>query len=216
MNQNPPYFWSHSTLESIYFFCSSFIFSSFLNMGVDYITFISCAFLHIIAGFDDPAFLNTVFLAIGQIFNFIFILIEKSPQYTFVFQSWIPKVRTRPRKMFLNWYKPLNNYELYSNISMLNNFYLRNTKIHLTTGKKSQIFPSGKNIGTSKHLILKNINDSGLKNFNRKVPFFMENSVPLVPAGKFLSIGIPISDLRNSVVGMKSLRFSIPICSDRT
>ena len=36
------------------------------------------------------------------------------------------------------------------------------------------------------------------------------------PAGKFLSIRIPISDLRNSVVGMKLLRFSIPICSDRT
>ena len=36
------------------------------------------------------------------------------------------------------------------------------------------------------------------------------------PAGKFLSIGIPISDLRNSDVGIKSLRFSIPICSDHT
>ena len=118
MNQNPPYFRTHTTVESIYFFLASFIFSSFLTMGVDYITFISCAFLHITAGFYDPAFLNTVFLAIGQIFDFILILVEKSPHCTFVFPSWIPKVRTRPRKMFSNLYK-LNNYELYSNISML-------------------------------------------------------------------------------------------------
>ena len=137
-------------MESIFFFLASFIFSSILHMDVGPMTFLYCTFLHIIAGFFDPAFLNTNFVTFGQILGFVFQLIEYIQDFPF----WIPKVRNRPRKLFSQWFRRVHKRifpGFYSKNSLLDNIYLRKAKIHLIEDNtrisgsvRRQIFRAGR------------------------------------------------------------------------
>ena len=206
VDKNPSYFRCHYPMESIFFFLGSFILSSILHMGVSHMTFISCTFLHIIAGFFDPAFLNTIFLATGETLNLLFTFVEKCQNYSYIFPSWIPKVRTRPRKIFWKWFQLIYKRVFpgfYSESSLLSNVYLRHARIHLIEDNsrvssliRHKIFKSGKQ--STQRLNIRKIKED--INFN--IPFYMVHSVPLIypKLGKekinlVLDTGSPVSIL---------------------
>ena len=179
---DPLYFRCHYPMESIFFFLASFIFSSILHMDVGPMTFLSCAFLHIIAGFFDPTFLNTIFVTLGKLLGFVFQLIEYIQDFPF----WIPKVRNRPRKLFSQWFHMVHKRifpRFYCRNSLLNNIYLRKAKIHLIEDNtkisgsiRRQIFKAGKK-SSAETLRIRNIKETHKDN---NINFSMVSSVPLV------------------------------------
>ena len=182
----PKYIRSHSNLESIFFILGFFLLSSVLTTGITHFTFILTLSIQILLGFYDPAFLNSLIISIGNVLNLGITLIGILPTLNFIYPSWVPRVRNRPKKLILNKLECLNKYlfpRFYFKRSLLNNSYLRNAKIHLIENNsrlnkslRLHVFRKSKRL-TSEYLQIKKV--SQVREDENRIPFSIFNSVPL-------------------------------------
>ena len=208
-NLEPKYIRSHSNLESIFFILSFFLLSSVITTGVTYFTFILSLTIQILLGFYEPAFINSLIISIGAVINIGIELLENLPNLHFIYPSWVPKVRNRPKKLILNKLECLKEYifpRFYFKRSLLNNSYLRNANINLieknsrlNRSLRLHVFRKSKRI-TSEILQIKKI--SQVREDENRIPFSILNSVPLTypelgneKISLILDTGAPVSIL---------------------